>query len=96
MGAQIELSRRQDSPLLGRGYKLPRFGEAIIPPELDLNKSQNSPFPCDDIDFSHSTAEISFQDTITVPTEIPRGPFLAKGAETANIHQCIFLKKLGR
>ena len=61
-----------------------------------LDKDEVLPLPGDQVDLPLAAAEIPLHDAVALPAQIARRLLLPEAAECARVHQCIFLRKLGR
>ena len=81
--------------LLG-GDEFPRLTVGGVPAELHLHEGKRPSPLRDQVDLPEAAAVIPLQDAIKTAAQIPCRLFFPKLSKTVLIHQCIFLKKLGR
>ena len=94
--AEPELRRSQHPLLFPGGDELPGLAVGVVSAELDLHEGQDpAPFG-DQVDLPEAAAVIARQDRIKTAAQIACRLFFPKLSQTLFVHQCIFLKKLGR
>ena len=84
------------TPLLCRGHKFARFGKFRVPAQLHLNKGNDAAAQRDDVYLSRAAAEVALKDSIPFAAQLFRRALLAPRTKLPPLHQCIFLRKLGR
>ena len=93
---QIQLGSGKNSLLLGIGDKFPGLCEFSIFSRLNLSKNYEFSLFRNNIKLSSAAGKVTFQDAVAVKAQVAGGLLLPPGSQTFSIHQCIFLRKLGR
>ena len=96
MGGHVQLGGGKDPLLFGVGNEFPSFREFSIFSCLNFNKNNKFSFFRNNIKLSSAAEKVAFQDAVAVQAQVAGGLLLPPGSQVLFIHQCIFLRKLGR